>query len=40
MPSKVEYSLTNIGSTFIPIMETLAKWDKEYKELINIRIQD
>lgn len=32
VPPKVEYSLTNIGIAFIPVMEALEKWAVEYKE--------
>lgn len=35
VPPKVEYSLTNIGKTLIPVMDMLAKWGEEYKNLIN-----
>ncbi len=34
VPPKVEYSLTNIGETLIPIMDMLAEWGKKYKSLI------
>lgn len=35
VPPKVEYSLTNIGKTLIPVMDMLAKWGEEYKTLID-----
>lgn len=35
VPPKVEYSLTNIGKTLIPVMNTLAEWGEEYKNLIS-----
>ncbi len=35
VPPKVEYSLTDIGCSFIPVMDTLAAWGEEYKKLIN-----
>lgn len=35
VPPKVEYSLTDIGITLIPVMDMLAKWGEEYKTLID-----
>ncbi|MDE7314333.1 MAG: helix-turn-helix transcriptional regulator [Mucispirillum sp.] len=35
VPPKVEYSLTNIGNTLIPVMDVLAKWGEEYKTVID-----
>ena len=34
VPPKVEYSLTNLGSSLFPILETLAIWGDEYKKSI------
>lgn len=36
VPPRVEYSLTDIGKTLIPIMDSLAKWGNEYKNMITI----
>lgn len=30
VPPKVEYSLTEFGISFIPILESIAKWGEEY----------
>lgn len=30
VPPKVEYSLTEIGKTFIPILNTMGRWGKDY----------
>lgn len=32
IPPKVEYSLTEIGEKFIPVMEAMKKWGQEYIE--------
>ncbi len=32
VPPKVEYSLTNLGSSLFPILENLAAWGDEYKK--------
>lgn len=34
VPPKVEYSLTDIGKRFIPVLETLESWAIEYEEYI------
>lgn len=34
VPPKVEYSLTPLGKSFIPILESMGEWGKKYKELI------
>ena len=31
---KVEYSLTDFGQSFMPVMESLCKWSTENKELM------
>lgn len=31
IPPKVEYTLTDFGLTLSPVIQTLAKWGKEYK---------
>lgn len=32
IPPKVEYSLTEIGKKFVPVMEAMKKWGQEYIE--------
>ena len=34
IPPKVEYSLTEFGQSFMPVMESLCKWSTENKELM------
>ena len=34
IPPKVEYSLTDFGQSFMPVMESLCKWSTENKELM------
>lgn len=34
IPPKVEYSLTDIGSSIDPVLKTLCDWGNEYLELI------
>lgn len=33
VPPKVEYSLTEIGIKFLPVMEALEKWGLEYEKI-------
>ncbi|WP_411739943.1 winged helix-turn-helix transcriptional regulator [Peribacillus sp. S4] len=33
VPPKVEYSLTSLGKSFIPILDSMGEWGKKYKEL-------
>jgi DNA-binding HxlR family transcriptional regulator len=33
VPPKVEYSLTPLGKSFIPILNSMGEWGKKYKEL-------
>lgn len=35
VPPKVEYSLTMIGSSLKPLLESLEKWGKDYIKAIN-----
>lgn len=35
VPPKVEYSLTDIGCKFLPVIEALEKWAIEYNQLKN-----
>lgn len=32
IPPKVEYSLTEIGKKFLPVLNALEKWSNEYEE--------
>ncbi|WP_315081803.1 helix-turn-helix domain-containing protein [uncultured Clostridium sp.] len=32
IPPKVEYSLTEIGEKFLPVLDSLKKWSKEYED--------
>jgi len=34
VPPKVEYSLTEIGMKFLPVLEELFQWGDEYKQYI------
>jgi DNA-binding HxlR family transcriptional regulator len=34
IPPKVEYSLTDFGQSFMPVMESLCKWSTENQELM------
>lgn len=35
VPSRVEYSLTELGQSLKPILDSMWNWGKEYKELIS-----
>lgn len=35
IPPRVEYSLSEIGQTFIPVLFTLGNWGKTYLSLID-----
>lgn len=35
VPPRVEYSLTEIGCKFIPVLEALEKWAREYEQQQN-----
>ena len=35
IPPKVEYSLTEIGSSIEPVLKTLCDWGNDYLKLIN-----
>ena len=35
IPPKVEYSLTEIGSSIEPVLKTLCDWGNEYLELLD-----
>lgn len=35
VPPKVEYSLTEIGKSFVPILNGIAEWGKQYEATIN-----
>ncbi len=32
VPPKVEYSLTEVGVSFIPVLEKIAEWGRQYEE--------
>lgn len=34
VPPKVEYSLTTLGKSFIPVLHALAHWGEEYREFL------
>jgi DNA-binding HxlR family transcriptional regulator len=34
VPPKVEYSLTDFGKSFNPVLNSLCKWSSEYQELM------
>ena len=34
VPPKVEYSLTDFGRSFKPVLNSLCKWSSEYQELM------
>lgn len=34
VPPKVEYSLTEVGNTLLPILESLGKWGENVKKII------
>ena len=38
VPPKVEYSLTKIGEKFIPVMDMMEQWGKEYMEEVDKEI--
>lgn len=33
VPPKVEYSLTQQGKSFIPVLNTMGEWGKKYMEI-------
>lgn len=35
VPPKVEYSLTELGKTLIPVLSVMCRWGKEYAEKTN-----
>ncbi|CAH2212822.1 winged helix-turn-helix transcriptional regulator [Tepidibacter aestuarii] len=39
VPPKVEYSLTEIGSSLKPILDSMWEWGENYKEQMNARKQ-
>ena len=34
IPPKVEYSLTNFGQSFMPVLDSLCKWSRENNDLV------
>jgi DNA-binding HxlR family transcriptional regulator len=35
VPPKVEYSLSNIGEKFLPVLDAISEWGEEYKKYIH-----
>jgi DNA-binding HxlR family transcriptional regulator len=40
IPPKVEYSLTEFGQSFMPVMESLCRWSTENKDLMQTLSED
>ncbi|MDA9330984.1 helix-turn-helix transcriptional regulator [Gammaproteobacteria bacterium] len=40
IPPKVEYSLTEFGKSFKPVLNSLCKWSSNYEELMETISQD
>ena len=40
IPPKVEYSLTEFGKSFKPVLNSLCKWSSNYEELMEAISQD
>ena len=40
VPPKVEYKLTKMGKTLIPILEDLHDWGKEYSKEHNVKLDE
>ncbi|MDG0969599.1 MAG: winged helix-turn-helix transcriptional regulator [Porticoccaceae bacterium] len=40
VPPKVEYSLTEFGLSFMPVLDALCKWSAENKELMQALSED
>ncbi|OBR94351.1 MULTISPECIES: helix-turn-helix domain-containing protein [Clostridium] len=38
VPPKTEYSLTELGKTFVPIVKSLCKWGEDYFQLNDVPI--
>lgn len=34
IPPKVEYSLTDFGQSFMPVLNSLCRWSTEYRDLM------
>ena len=40
VPPKTEYSLTEMGETLVPIVESLCKWGENYFKLAGVPVPD
>lgn len=40
VPPKVEYSLTDMGCTVVPILEMISKWGAEYRDWIRTNVTE
>ncbi|MCY7009159.1 helix-turn-helix domain-containing protein [Fusobacterium simiae] len=38
IPPKVEYSLTEVGESFIPILHSMYSWGKNYSKMFGVRV--
>jgi DNA-binding HxlR family transcriptional regulator len=39
LPPKVEYYLTDLGETLIPVLQTMADWGESYRQLANVELE-
>jgi len=40
IPPKVEYSLTEFGQSFMPVLDSLCRWSSEHEELVQTLSDD
>jgi DNA-binding HxlR family transcriptional regulator len=38
VPPKVEYSLTEVGKTFVPVLRSMYKWGRNYSDEFEVEI--
>lgn len=38
IPPKVEYSLTEVGKTFVPVLKSMYKWGRNYSDEFEVEI--